>query len=390
MSWIKGYLAQLPPWGDRLTALLLVTPGCVLAVLFWRVPVSNPISVEALLVDRILEIATTTLPLTVMIIIFGTWRFARWAAFLAALVCAVLGVATALAGLRPPVDAWPTVLAILAAVSGLTLAFHGRIPQTHLRWPAVSLVGLLSLLPLIQFWHASSFVPSQLSASVGAEAALSGTQLDDGGAQGTVELEIRNNSDVGALVLASELVLCYRDGPAAFLRQESLYTDPTCITESIFDVLSTLDAKSSWKIRHGFTHPALSTGPVKSVQAIVLLWYARQDRLRIDNSSVEEIDPGPPCKGPLVTYAVLEESRYKGVVQRDRRLNYYYGSADKVSVQNGSGDAYFALTTEGEPPCSDGAYDYGLPRPSDYGIADYVGMTSLRLNHEDWLAKPSK
>jgi hypothetical protein len=81
---------------------------------------------------------------------------------------------------------------------------------------------------------------------------------------------------------------------------------------------------------------------------------------------------------------VSEESRVQGVIQRDRRLVY-------LRDFNAPGDAYYALTTVGEPLCNpDNVQGAGLPKQSDYDLDQRVGVTMLRLNHEEWLELPSR
>jgi hypothetical protein len=392
---LSQYLEDQGPWPERLLVLLLLTPASVLAVLFWRVPVADPLTASALLVDRVLMASTALVPICLLAVAAAPWQWARWGAVTGALVAVALGGSTSLAALRPPVDLWPTALTLAALAGGISLLFWTR-GKFLLSWRgAISVVGVLSLLPVVQFWHAASFVPAHLNTTVGADVRVTRKTMKSGNATGEVEVIVRNNGGVGALILASELVLCYWSEPHEFLPQDELYSKKeNCDTEQLFDNLTEIDSHSTWKIRHAFQRSAAKGSSVRVVQGVVLLWYARMDRLRIDsdplidNVPLSFMDPLPvgsqACnKWTLTVLRVQEESRFQGIVQRDRRL-VYLDSGE-------AGDAYFSLTTLGEPFCNwDGDQNQkGLPRWSNYEIGQRVGVSALRLNHEEWLGLSS-
>jgi hypothetical protein len=217
------------------------------------------------------------------------------------------------------------------------------------------------------------------------------------------------------------LILCYWRGPHEFRQLELLYDDTKhCRTEQLFENLTQLDSHSTWTIRHAFHKSGTEDSKIRSVHAIAVLWYARTDRLRIgeplrtengspvDNLPLPSKTPIPnvdiqACKKKNVKEKVIgkekvkeiedwrlsllrvsEESRVQGVIQRDRRLVY-------LRDFNAPGDAYYALTTVGEPLCNpDNVQGAGLPKQSDYDLDQRVGVTMLRLNHEEWLELPSR
>jgi hypothetical protein len=385
---------------------------CVLAFVFWRVPVAEPLTVSALLVDRVLLVCTVLLlPVCVVAMAFARWSWARRGAVVGAIVAVALGGSTSLAALRPPVNASSTGLALAALGGGLVLLFWTQ-GGLLLSWRGgFSIALVLSLLPLVQFWHATSFVPARLNTTVGTVVRLTGQTTKKGSATGEVEVVIRNSGGVGAMILASELILCYWRGPHEFLQQDALYDDPHCETEQLFDNLTQIDSRSTWTIRHAFHQPAAKDSKIRVVQGIVFLWYARTDRLRIDSEPIVDNEPLFPwtvianvdsqdCKKVkgemkntkfeieedwrLSVMKVSEESRFQGVVQQDRHLVYLRNFSDP-------GDAYFALTTVDEPLCDpnhDGSG--GLPRWSNYDLGQRVGLTTLRLNHEEWVELPTR
>jgi hypothetical protein len=139
-------------WRQRAAALMLLAPTIWLAILFWRVPAANPLTVSALLLDRIAQaITAVALPLAVVGVAVAPWPVARPAALTGGVASVLLGGFVGLAALRPPVNVWPTMLAALALVCGLgLLTWILRRLLASRSW-RISLVAPLALLPLIQF-----------------------------------------------------------------------------------------------------------------------------------------------------------------------------------------------------------------------------------------------
>jgi len=107
------YLRKRRPWTQRFLGLILLSPAFALAFVFWRVPVTEPLTVSALLADRVLLVGTAlVLPVCVLALVAGTWQWARRGAVAGATVAVALGFSISLAALRPPVDPRPTVLAM--------------------------------------------------------------------------------------------------------------------------------------------------------------------------------------------------------------------------------------------------------------------------------------
>jgi hypothetical protein len=358
----RGYRARLAPWRSRAVALLLMLPAGWLAVLFWRVDFVDPLTVSALVLDRTLEAATVfVLPPAALLTLLAPWTLARLGAAAGGAVSVLLGSSAALAALRPPFDLWPTLLAAVSLFAGVALlvwVLHRTVRPKRL---TVSLLAPLALLPGLQFWHATSFVPSRLTASVSVEPRVVVLGLERGAAfqdadgeslRGVIEVAVRNNGDVGALVLASRVMTCFR----------SPYDpkDSDCVDSVILDELSQIGAKSTLIHHLGFRQPA--TRPLVRLDATV--WYARTDRLRVARKKSAH---DRHC-GPVTTYDLQDEARFKGVVQRDRRLVY-------AGDQSQAGYKAIYLTTAGEPPCEQ----------SRYRIDDYVGAAYVRVHREDWL-----
>jgi hypothetical protein len=386
---VKDYVESLSPRLERMYAILLLTPGSVLAVLLWQVPATEPLTVSALLIDRVLQALTLfVLPVAVVLVIGGPWWLARMALVAGMIVSVVLGASTSLAATQPSIVGWRMALALATLLAGIVILLWSLHKQLiSARW-SVSLFALLSVLPVVQFWHLTSFVPEHLSTSISATTQVIGQQAEDGGARGVVDIDIRNNGDVQALVLASEVVTCFRSGPTESIEEGKLYKDRACRTDVLFPNLTELDKNSSWKIRKVFNRPPLfdSGHTIRVVQVVVFLRYARLDRLRVNSNSQQRVGWQPTCmKGAILTqYEVQGESVYKSVVQRPRRLLYL---APPPRPNGNGGDRYFALSTEGEPLCRS---EDGLPKPSRYDISGHVGQRTIRIDYDDWLPEPMK
>ena len=151
----------------RLLFFSLMVPNIILSILFRNVKVYDPLTISALLVDRALQIATyIVFPISLVLVLFAPLPMARVGAVAASTCSVLLGGSASLSALRGPVEYFPTGLGLVCAVIGLaSLIWLTRKAMLASRWK-FSLIGLLALLPLIQFWHATSFVPARLRTSI--------------------------------------------------------------------------------------------------------------------------------------------------------------------------------------------------------------------------------
>lgn len=353
------FRARRAPWRPRFAALLLLVPACWLAVLFWQVPVDDPLTLSALLLDRILQVSTgVVLPLALLLTLGATWEIARPAAATGGAVSFLLGTSAAFAALRPPANWFPTALAVLSAAAGATLLIWVLHRLGRKKLAVLPLLAPLSLLPALQFWHQTSFLPAQLSTSLSVEPRVIVQNADGGRFHGVVEVAIHNKSDVAALVLASQLRICFRGSIA---EQEK-----PCPPGQVMDALSTVDAKSTMT----YHTPFEATPPDNAIISLyAAIWYARADRLRVARESAQDIPhPGKcdECSGKVTTYRLRDEARFKGVVQRDRLLVY---DETKDNVK-------FYLTTSGQPLCQD---------PPRYQVHEQLGVRNFWVRSEEWL-----
>jgi hypothetical protein len=325
---------------------------------------------------------------SVVMVLTGSESLVPWGALVAAGLSIAVGFSCVLA-IREPVDYMGVVLVFLTLLAGVVLLVvvsRGMIDFSKLGPPkvAVLLTGILSLLPLVQFWHDASFVPSHLSTTLGATATANAVATSNG-PHGVVKVKITNSGDVGALILASELIVCLRTSPHDPQPADDLYSDAACHAEQIYDHLTEIDAHSTWEIQLALDRPATPLVKARLVEATVLLWYAREDRLKVGSEiqHLEQEDDASACSSvyhsndTLTGFNVLDESRQQGVVDKPRRVVYL--------SQGEEGDAYYALQAQGEDICD--ATDYGRPKFSKYMIDDSVGAANLRVNEESWVTE---
>ena len=381
---LRAYRDGLTPWSQRLAAVALVGPACILVALFWLQERPEPLTVTALLIGGILWPATILLAVSVVAILAGPWPFARTGSLLAGGLSIALGLATGLA-IRQPVDYLGVTFAVLTMLAGAGLIYlvaRAKVTSWELRLPrvAVLLTGILALLPIVQFWHTTSFLPSRLSTNLGATVTTDAVPMPNG-AQGVIKVSITNSGDIGARIVASDLIVCYRTSPRDAQPLVGLNEDRACVNDRIFENLAVVDARSTWPIQIALRRPEKPPAQARLMEATVHLWYARQDRLNVgDEIDLAHEADVSRCSSQhrenevLTGYKVLDQSRPQSVVQRSRRLVY---------LRQDNGIEYFAFQAQGEDVCD--ATEH--PKESQYRIGESVGLNELRLNYEAWLTQ---
>ncbi|GIG21376.1 hypothetical protein Cch01nite_21000 [Cellulomonas chitinilytica] len=288
---------------------------------------------------------------------------------------------------RQPTDYAGVTLAALTTLAGGALVWRVRPWGTasfefHPRHGAVVASAILALLPVIQFWHVSSYVPSRTASTVGVEVS-SDAATSTSGVEDALTVTIVNSGNIGALVISSELIVCYRSAVVGSSFPEELYVDPDCTTEQILDNFTEIDARSTWRIQKAVDRPEIPPADFRVLEAVVLLWYGRQDRLKVgdeieDFATEAELAQCNLDDDEIRAYQVVDDSRAQGLTQKPRRI---------VTVRQGpqgdQGDAYFAFQAQGEDVCN----EYGLPLNSKYPLQEQVGLTNVRLNYSAWLTE---
>ena len=372
-------------WKYRIQALVLIMPAIAMAVaLAWTEPAL--LTVAALLLDYMLLLAAFLLGSAIIALLFLPWPLARALSLLAAGCGAAVAFISVLSTFgADPVRWWGAILAVITCVtSGSLLIIATRqvlaadyaLKRSHV--VAIG-AGLAALLPFVQFWHAASFVPSQQETTLGA-AVTTDAVATDAGAHGGITVKITNSGDVGALVLASELITCQRSSPQPPLDAAVMYDDEQCVVEQLFTNRTEVDAKSTWDVTSVLRQPERPPKEVRLVEATVLLWYARQDRLEIGDpipwpqlsAADDHCSTDADATHSLEGHELRPNSRPQGVVEQSRRLVYLRQGPD--------GDAYFAL----QPAHTDICGRSGLPTVFST-INEDVGVKNLRLEYESWL-----
>jgi hypothetical protein len=331
------------------------------------VDADDPLTISALLVDRILQITTAILfPISLIIVLLAPVGIARVGAVTASSCSALLGVSASVSALRPPRNGFPTVLALVCLIIGVaSLIWLTHNAMLASRWK-FSLIGLLALVPFIQFWHATSFVPARLTTSTGLTGAVVQVQGESKSSRrGSIHFEIKNDSDVGAVILKSDVFSCFRRSDAeANYDIDALFDDDDCDYDSAMQILSRIDGNTSFPYYDSFSKP--KNRPF--LQLKIKVWYARSDRLRIgEEIKVDTAKTASCTDGHFATYPIKNEAKFRGLVQKERYITY-------------EGDPDFSLgyniTAKGEPLCSGRNYDF----------ADYYGIKWVERGQEDWLS----
>jgi hypothetical protein len=356
-------------FGDgRWVFLLQMVPNLILSILFWRVRAYDALTISALLVDRILQIATVIVfPISLVIVLISPVRIARIGAVVASICSLILGLSASVNALRPPIDILPTMLALVCLIIGVaSLVWLTHNVMLASRW-RFSFIGLLALLPIIQFWHGTSFVPARLVTSMGVSSAVveveSETKSDN---RVILQFELRNASEVGAVILTSRVVYCSRSSNTGLnYNLDALYSDPQCIAGQVISDASRIDGNTTFPYHAAFSAP--KDRPF--LQLLVSVWYARSDRLRIapDKVNITAGETASCSSGHIATYRLLDESKIKGLVQKDRFITFE-GKPNASTT--------YSITTEGQPLC--GARENDLTR--------YFGATFASSIQTFWLS----
>lgn len=357
---LKG-LRDLEPRYQRLLALLVFAPTIALAIRFLRVPVDEPVSVSALLIDRTLQVGVILLlPAALLTILFAPWPLPSFGAIGGGAVAVALGLSALSSGLRPPVLILPMALAALSIICGgafLAFLLHERIRSVRL---GAALVAPLAILPALQFWHASSFTPSRLTPSLTITPVVASRGLVGDESRADVTVTIENVGDAPALLLSSTLFVCHRRTRAEFkYDRQDLREDEACVNPGFFAARTTVTGNTT----HATTNSISVPQGHDLLQVAVWVDYARADRVR--TSDVREYEELPTCEGRAVRRKLQPEAKFRGVVVADRWLTY---------DEHRNGYNYY-LTVGDEAPCEQSAYP----------TTRYVGLDQWRVFDEAWL-----
>ncbi len=248
------------PWRPRLLALALIAPGgCVLLCAFWLEAQPALLTVTALLLDRMFIPATVLQFAGIAAIVVGTWPVMRAGCLVAGGISIAVGVSVLLTFRQPTDYAGGVTLAALTTLAGGALVWRVRpwgdgilrIPSSPWRSGgigdpcAAARHSILARLVLC-----ASRTASTVGVEVSSDAATSTSGVED-----ALTVTIVNSGNIGALVISSELIVCYRSAVVGSSFPEELYVDPDCTTEQILDNFTEIDARSTWRIQKAVDRP---------------------------------------------------------------------------------------------------------------------------------------
>jgi hypothetical protein len=292
---------------------------------------------------------------------------ARYGAAIAAGASLSVGFLTLIAGLRPPDRLWPLALSILVIASSTALLIYIARNLIANRSGRLLLALPVILLPLIQFWYSSTWVPAQLHSSVGLEITPLVQAKTKDLRRGVIQVKIANSGDVGAVLLFTEEVVCIRASDTAVdWNLQHLYADRSCTTSRLLTEGTVLDPKATWTINETFTAKKSQL----LLQTYVAVWYARSDKLlfpeKVMNTSISQTKS---CtrRNPE-SRRVLSDSPFRSLVEKPRYLTYEGGDVGGVR-------AYW-LTDNADNLCSGG--DAAI-------LNDQLGINSNFHYQRDWV-----
>jgi hypothetical protein len=227
-----------------------------------EVPVKDPLTISALLLDRLLQLTVLVFPLSLLAVLIAPVQIARLGAVIGSICSASLGGSASLSALgQGPVKSFPTILAVVCLLIGLVvlLVLTHRVLLTA-KWQQISVVGLLLvILPAIQLWHATSFAPARLTTSMSVTNLVIRVQSEpqaETGAElrGSTQFAVQNGSETGALILLTDEIMCFLSSDAD-LDTNNLGKDQDCEPVSAIYALSPLNGKTSFILYQAFSKP---------------------------------------------------------------------------------------------------------------------------------------
>jgi len=361
---LLGRLADRERW----QVFLGLLPGVALAVLFWRTVAIDPLTAPALLLDRLLQVASIGYAVVVPVVLIGAARPALYSALYGSVTGLVMGLSMALTGvLRPPAEWLMVIFATLAAASsaGVLWKFVGRLDWLKSTGAKLATTLLAAAIPLLQFWNSASFLPARTEANLTQTIAV---EFEDD-TKGTLTYHAANETDGRVLVIISQLIACWWEPDAQASYDLAIIREaPNCRTYRPVAEQAWIAATSdlNWQV----TLQAPDSAPKLAV--IARIAYARGDRLRLTDTTGPVGDVGP-CSN-VRPVLLREESRVKGVAQQDKYLVY----ADL----NGDGGTNYYFDAGPTIDCQESPVD-------DSGLQDYFGVTEGTVIHEAWAGPPN-
>jgi hypothetical protein len=195
--------------------------------------------------------------------------------------------------------------------------------------------------------------------------------------RGTLQFELVNGSEIDAVILASQVIWCFRARDADLSRTDELYNDPHCRSAWLIDETSVIGGKTSFSYHQAFSAPK----SLPLLQVYVQVSYARGDRLRIGREvPVDSSVMACSADHHFATYQILDEAKFRGLVQKERYITFDRSlgktSSDRLDDPHaGFYSTGFSVTAEGEPLCGIGRHD----------LANYFGIKSSNSIQQAWV-----
>lgn len=346
-------------------------PSLILAAMFWRQNVPDPLTAPSLLLDRSLQVITLCMAVAIFAVLLARAALAVVGALVLSLGGLVLGSTITMAGLvRPEATKGIILLAIvtIACSYGVLTRFGARAGWLKGAGGKTAAALLAAAVPLLQFWSGTSFLPSRTEAALTQDVSVETVNLTDGMLHSELSVRATNTTSARVLIIISQTVICWwKADEEPIYEVDALTKRSNCRTEHPINERAWIPTESD------LTYQTAITTPADHPRLIVIsrIAFARGDRLRTD-ADVDRHTSLDRCTNVDVV-RIQEESRFKGLAQEDKFLVY----AD----YDGDGGRNFFFTFGPVSEC---------PKPDRSPLSDYYGATLGRVVVENWLTPPKQ
>lgn len=258
----------------------------------WRQDVPAPSTAAVLLIDYALLLGLFAATFALVLLVLGRPATAAYASLFVSAVGIALSLTVLLVQTFQPWRDRPiTVLALVALVtSGLNAWLRGARPKLTIGISRKVGAGILAvgLLPALQFWQSTSFLPSRTQVSLSQVLDVEVTDRAATGYHAVVAVTVENTSDTRALVIISDLKICDWTRTSEVVSEiDTLRSRPNCVSKRPIAERAWIDGKST--LRYSVAVETPSGRPL--LQLISRIAYARGDRLREVPRTERELNP---------------------------------------------------------------------------------------------------
>ncbi len=352
---------------DRGIQVGLLLPVGIIAFLYLHTGRVAPHSAPSLFLDQAFTLAAPVCILALALLFVVKREIAQWLALFISMFGLGFGIVLVIAAStnRAP-DMRVMVVAFVAIVCSVVMLFRSQMLIARLHTLQAKMIAVLAaaLLPALQLWQATFFLPANLQPSLGLKIDVESRGQEGANNRSSVILTMENSSDIRVIILISDLQICgSQNAPAPNAPPPN-----DCQVFTPFYEGSWIDVRNTAEYRIAITTPIAE--PYLQVQLRVK--YARGDRLVWTEDRATSVEN---CKD-VRTVNIEEPSRYLALATRPDRLVY----SNKFDQDNNYLDV--RITPESIDPCRTNGTSRDRELEKSYGLT-----TAIRL-WETWVQPP--